>query len=122
MLIGLILCAIGAFLVSFFVWGIACQSIDTQKEKDFLVILLFLICLLALGTGVFGNEYKHQQTATEAQKESEQNEKRLHERNQYLREQLELGFEQRENYKQILSDSLEILKMKNEIKTLNEGK
>lgn len=94
----------------------------TEDKENLLLFMLTLIWFFSLFGGAVGNKYFADKSTTEAQKESEQNEKRLHERNQYLRKQLELGFEQRENYKQILSDSLDILKMKNEIKTLNEGK
>ena len=98
MLISFIACTIGAFLISAFSLAAIWELTQDKATKYFFALLLFLICLLSFGAGMFGAKDAHEQTATEAQKEAQKTER------------------------QILSDSLEILKMKNEIKTLNEGK
>lgn len=94
----------------------------TEDKENLLLFMLTLIWFFSLFGGAVGNKYFADKSTTEAQKEAENDYKNCVERNIYLRNQLDLNKEKREDYARILRDSLEVLELEEKIKTLNEGK
>ena len=94
----------------------------TEDKENLLPFMLTLIWFFSLVGGVVGSKYFADKSTAEAQKEAENDYKNCVERNIYLRHQLDLNKEKREDYARILRDSLEVLELEEKIKNFKQAK
>lgn len=93
----------------------------TEDKENLLPFMLTLILFFSFVGGVVGSKYFADKSTTEAQKEAENDYKNCVERNIYLRIQLDLNKENRDDYARILRDSLEVLELEAKIKNFKQS-